>query len=99
MKKRRTKKSRNWIYVLMLACTIGFSISSFSEIKTWFDLKQSIIKTKADTKSVKAKQESLKKEKEKLLDPAYIEYLARGKYLVTKDGEQVFKFSDDQTNP
>ena len=30
--------------------------------------------------------------KQNLTNPDYVEYIARGKYLVTKEGEQVFKF-------
>lgn len=30
--------------------------------------------------------------RENLDNPDYVEYIARGRYLVTKEGEQVFKF-------
>ena len=35
-------------------------------------------------------------QKEKLQDPEYLKYMVRGKYLVTKDGEQVFKLPTTQ---
>ena len=34
----------------------------------------------------------MEKAKQNLTNPDYVEYIARGKYLVTKEGEQVFKF-------
>ena len=38
----------------------------------------------------------LEETKQKLTNPDYIEYIARGKYLVTKEGEQVFKFPSSE---
>lgn len=51
---------------------------------------------KKESQALDERKEELEETKENLENPDYIEYLARGKYLVTKDGEQVFKFSDDQ---
>lgn len=61
-------------------------------IKNDRGLENSIEQSNTKLKELKAKQTDLEKKKKNLLDPDYIEYIARGKYLVTKEGEQVFKF-------
>ena len=51
------------------------------------------IKSKAEReKSFVFKKEGVGEGKTNLTNPDYVEYIARGKYLVTKEGEQVFKF-------
>ena len=47
---------------------------------------------KKEKKELSSKKKELEKAKQNLTNPDYVEYIARGKYLVTKEGEQVFKF-------
>ena len=47
---------------------------------------------KEEKKNLNSKKKELEKTKQNLTNPDYVEYIARGKYLVTKEGEQVFKF-------
>lgn len=56
------------------------------------DLKASIEQKKEEKKNLNSKKKELEKTKQNLTNPDYVEYIARGKYLVTKEGEQVFKF-------
>ena len=68
----------------------------FKELETTAQIRLSMEDNKKESQALDERKEELEETKENLENPDYIEYLARGKYLVTKDGEQVFKFSDDQ---
>lgn len=86
-------KKNKYIKSIVLILLIGFFLGSgIKEVKTTLDLKSSIAQSNSKLKELKAKKTELEKKKKNLQDPDYIEYIARGKYLVTKEGEQVFKF-------
>lgn len=100
-KKRKNKKLKHHIWTLIfLAGSIFCLYKGLSIVFTKYEIKQNIEETKAKTKKLEKKKKELEKTKKNLSDPDYIEYIARGKYLVTKEGEQVFKFpsSSDKTN-
>lgn len=80
---------------ICLALAVVMIAEGAKEIVTMVQLRQSISETEAKTTELKKKEKKLKTTKKNLSDPSYIEYIARGKYLVTKDGEQVFKFPDE----
>lgn len=107
MSQRRTKKQRKnkraqrrILTLVLLVLSVFFLYKGFSTVSTTHEIKQSIEDTKAKTKKLEKKKKELEKTKKNLSDPDYIEYIARGKYLVTKEGEQVFKFpsSSDKSN-
>ena len=66
--------------------------SSFSELKTTFELKSQIQSNLQEAAQLDEKKKELETTKENLSNPDYVEYIARGKYLVSREGEQVFKF-------
>ena len=55
-----------------------------------------IQQNKKKTQELEEEKSDLEETKQKLTNPDYIEYIARGKYLVTKEGEQVFKFPSSE---
>ena len=64
----------------------GFLImGGLQQLSMTHELKSSIVQKEKEKKE-------LEKAKQNLTNPDYVEYIARGKYLVTKEGEQVFKF-------
>ena len=72
------------------------SYSGFSPV-LWFHFSETIQKAHTshqskEKKELSSKKKELEKAKQNLTNPDYVEYIARGKYLVTKEGEQVFKF-------
>ena len=85
--KKRKKMSRFKRYFISCALlAVSFSLIYFGsqEIQTTFALKSEIRNNL---------KESAKLDDEKnLSNPDYVEYIARGKYLVSREGEQVFKF-------
>lgn len=92
MAKAKKRKKNRWIYLVLVGVICLCVGSGIKELKTTVDLKNSIEQSNTKLKELKTKQTDLEKKKKNLLDPDYIEYIARGKYLVTKEGEQVFKF-------
>ncbi len=90
--KRKKKKGGHFISFCLILAIGFFSVASFNEIKTTFELRRSIQESNVKLKELKSKRAKLESKKKKLQDPDYIEYIARGKYLVSKEGEQVFKF-------
>ena len=90
----------------VLICVVLFMASAFcitsgiSKILTTIEINNSIEDDKQKSKELTEQLDELNEEKTNLTNPEYLEYLARGKYLVTKSGEQVFKFpslNDDST--
>ena len=96
--KKKRRRLSPMLKLAMVLCAALMIFSGFSELKTMYDLHSSISDTQQKQSALKAEKKELTKKKKDLSDPDYIEYIARGKYLVTKEGEQVFKFSNDDTN-
>lgn len=76
----------------MLTLSGVLIFQGFQQLTMMQDLKASISKKEQEKKALTSKKKELEKTKQNLTNPDYVEYIARGKYLVTKEGEQVFKF-------
>ena len=90
---------RGLVMFLMLVSIGCFSISIVRDIGTYVALNQNIRTNSQKRDQLVEKKESLETEKTNLSNPDYAEFVARGKYLVTKEGEQIFKFPAIDKNP
>ena len=93
MKKRRLKKgalAKLIIGTLMIGGIIFFVVQINKEVNTTFSLLADLRDAEEQLKQLQQEKEYLINQKEKLNDENYIESVARGKYLITKEGEQVF---------
>lgn len=54
-------------------------------------LKSEISVNTSEIKSLNTKKSTLTDQRNKLKDPKYVEHYARGKFLASKSGEQIFK--------
>ena len=100
-KKYELKKSAKVMLCRIFAgLSAGMLYSSAQELQTMLQLKESIANDQNEIADLKQQESDLSEEKTKLEDPEYLKYMVRGKYLVSKDGEQVFKLpsSDSSTN-
>lgn len=80
------------VLCLLMAIISGCLLySSAKDVMTMFQLKEQIAENNAQIAKLEGEQTSLENQLEKLQDPEYLKYMVRGKYLLTKDGEQVFK--------
>lgn len=100
--KKRSKRNlsnavRFIICALLLGATAFLTWNGIQDLKTTAEIKLSIEKNKTKSKELEEIKQELEETKQKLTNPDYIEYIARGKYLVTKEGEQVFKFPSSST--
>ena len=89
MKGKRKKIQDFFIYIIMLAASAFLIFGGVKQLMMTQDLKASIEQKKEEKKNLNSKKKELEKTKQNLTNP---DYVARGKYLVTKEGEQVFKF-------
>lgn len=95
-KKTRKKKNRKLAPVTKLICVVLIGISAWllysvgREVMTTIELRRQLAEVEEKLEKVQAENERLNKEKEKLRDPDYVQSYARGNYMLSKDGEQIF---------
>ena len=85
------------IYIFISLFAVAFScvflVGVYSEIQTTLTLKAQVEEAKSQLEVVQQENDYLVVQKEKLNDEDYIQSYARGKYSVSKEGEQVFYLS------
>lgn len=89
-KKKKLTPVTKLIGVLLLFVSAGLVYSVVKEILTTVRLQQQLAEVQVKLQEVQDENDYLNSEKEKLQDPDYVETYARGKYQLSKDGEQIF---------
>ena len=84
--KKRSKLLSHAKNVVLIAFSCIFIYNVFNEVMTTRELQQNL----AEAQVVASERADLEEEKEKLQNPDYVKRYARGKLLVSQDGEQVF---------
>ena len=92
MKGRRKKVQHFFVYIIMLVMSGFLIMDGMRQLAMTYELKASINQKQKEKKALSTKKKELEETKQNLTNPEYVEYIVRGKYLVTKEGEQVFKF-------
>ena len=92
MKGKRKKVQHFCVYIAMLVMSGFLIMGGMRLLVMTHELRTSINQKQKEKKALSSKKKELEKAKQNLTNPDYVEYIARGKYLVTKEGEQVFKF-------
>lgn len=92
MKGRRKKIQHVFVYFVMLGMSAFLIMGGMRQLVMTHELRTSINQKQKEKKALSSKKKELEKAKQNLTNPDYVKYIARGKYLVTKEGEQVFKF-------
>lgn len=101
--KKNNRKKRKLAPITKLFCLILVLISAYmlysvgSEIYTTFRLHQELAEVQEKLQEVQDENTYLSNEKTKLQDPDYVQSYARGNYMLTKDGEQIF-YLPENTN-
>ncbi|MEE0831578.1 MAG: septum formation initiator family protein [Longicatena sp.] len=87
------KKKRNRLIVSFVLVCFGlfFAWTSIEEIMLTHSLKDEIVNYEAELKALGEETQTLNKQIENLNNPDYVKRFAKGKYLVSKEGEQIFK--------
>ena len=94
-RKRKKKKKANIFVriIICLVCLVGtgfFGYEIFKESMRTYTLTSDIDVSKEQIEKLKAENARLVDQKEKLQDDNYVKNLARGEFLFSKDGEQIF---------
>lgn len=93
-KKKASLGSRILVAVLCVAMMAGigfFAWRIFHEVNTTFTLIADINEARKELDELKKEQEMLVQQKEQLMDENYVKTWARGEYLITKEGEEIYK--------
>ena len=92
--KKRKKRQMTPIFKLIVLSVfiagVFFSYSVFSEIYKTIELKQQLAQVEKQLQEIKDENVRLTSQKDKLEDPNYVQSYARGNYMLTKDGEEIF---------
>lgn len=84
------------VFLIMVGCS--FTYMSAKEIITTMQLKQEIKQTEAEIEALKTEQTKLEEQKKKFSDEEYVKRYARGKFLLSKDGETLYKLNGQEDN-
>ncbi|MGL5978553.1 MAG: FtsB family cell division protein [Erysipelotrichaceae bacterium] len=94
-KKKTNKKMKRYarsafkLFAIAIIAFCGFQV--YGDVSTTMQLRAEKQEAEQIVLSLASQKEILSEEIQKLEDPEYVKRYARGKYMVTKDGEQVFK--------
>ena len=99
MTEKKKKKSKSFLSrlftcimtVLMIGATGYFLWQISREVETTFTLITDINDAKKELAELQAEQEHLVLQKEQLMDENYVKIWARGEYLITQEGEEIYK--------
>lgn len=92
------KPLKGLLCIAALAASGFFLCESIRDVQTTISLKQTIQVNEARAEEAEAQKTELEETRQKLTNPDYVEYIARGKYLVSREGEQIFKFPSIDKN-
>lgn len=90
-KKRKLSKTAYHLKNLGLLLASGLCIYTFTtELSTTFELNKDISEAELVRDQLAQERATLEKQQEMLQDPNYVINYARGKLLISQDGEQIF---------
>ena len=92
--KRKKKKKLTPIVKLICFVIIGLSFYliylSFNEFVTMIELKSDLADVQEQLQQVQDENTYLTSQRDKLQDPDYVQSYARGNYMLTKEGENIY---------
>ncbi|WP_281627301.1 septum formation initiator family protein [Traorella massiliensis] len=97
---KRNVKMRKLNYhlksILLIACSFWFIFNVVNELATTKKIKDEIGEAETLSAQIAEETASLEEQKEMLQDPNYAMNYARGKLLISQDGEQIFALDDGE---
>lgn len=100
--KKKKKQKRKMTPFLRLICYLIIAASVFllvevaKEIYTTVELKKQLAEVQEKYKEVQDESAYLLQEREKLTDPDYVQSYARGNYMLSREGEQIFYLPENE---
>ncbi len=89
-KKRRLAPITKFFCLILVLMSAYMLYSVGGEVLTTFRLHKELSEVQEKLQEVQDENTYLTNEKTKLQDPDYVQSYARGNYMLTKDGEQIF---------
>ena len=92
----KRKKKRKLTPVVKLICFVIIGLSfyliylSFNEFVTMIELKSDLADVQEQLQQVQDENTYLTSQRDKLQDPDYVQSYARGNYMLTKEGENIY---------
>lgn len=84
------------VFLILSACFLTYQ--SAKEIITAVQLKQEIKANEEKIEALKEQQTQLEEQKAKFSDEEYVKRYARGKYLLSKEGETLYKLNENDAD-
>lgn len=91
-KKKKPWYKNKYTYIGMLLVSSFFVAMTCRNFIVFFNLQSQISANELLLAEKENEQEELETKRRNLTNPDYLEFLARGKYHVSRQGEQVFVF-------
>lgn len=82
------------VFLIMIACFLTYM--SAKEVITTVQLRQDIQQTQQEIKELQDQQAKLEDQKTKFEDEEYVKRYARGKYLMSKENETIYKVNNQE---
>ena len=101
IRKRKKNKAKKLSPLMKLFCVAVICVSGWlmfsvtKEVVTTVRLRSQLSDAESKYAQVKAENEKLTDQKQKLQDPDYVESYARSNYNLSKQGEQIFYLPED----
>ena len=101
IRKRKKNKAKKLSPLMKLFCVAVICVSGWlmfsvaKEVVTAVRLRSQLSDAESKYAQVKAENEKLTDQKQKLQDPDYVESYARSNYNLSKQGEQIFYLPED----
>ena len=89
-KKMKTKILSKAVAIVLIVVALYLFTGVAKQIFQTLNLQKQKEIAEAELASLKEENASLTNERAKLEDPGYVETYARGEYMFSKDGEQIF---------
>ena len=92
----KRKKNKKLTPVVKLICFVIIGLSfyliylSFNEFVTMIELKSDLADVQEQLQQVQDENTYLTSQRDKLQDPDYVQSYARGNYMLTKEGENIY---------
>lgn len=101
--KTTPSKKRSTFTTFISLVVIGFSIfmvfGVVKEVITTIELKKELAVAQEQLDSLNLENEYLVNQRDKLSDPEYVKSYARGSYMLSKEGEQIFHLPSKSETP
>lgn len=95
---RKKRRRMGAILLAGAAFLVPLASSTATNIQGIKAMEQEIVLAKEEQAAVEAKNETLKQQVELLKDKEYVAKLARSRYYLSKDGEIIFSFPEDNSS-